>query len=112
LLSNEAIAHFKIKQDTRLTSEYIYCFLNCFKFNALGTTSSIVDSINTKIIKEIDIIIPEKNIIELFQTMVTNIFSLKKVKEQENQKLSELKELLLSKLATVENKKNEPIKST
>jgi len=102
MLSNEAIAHFKIKQDTRLTSEYIYCFLDCFKFNALGTTSSIVDSINTKMIKEIDIIIPKKYIIELFQMIVSNIFSYKKAKEQENQKLMELKELLLSKLATIE----------
>lgn len=103
MLSNEAIAHFKIKQNTRLKSEFVYCFLDYFKFNALGTTSSIVDSINTKMIKEIDILIPEKNIIEIFQSGVENIFSLKKVKEKENQKLTELKELLLSKLATIEN---------
>jgi type I restriction enzyme S subunit len=53
MLSNEAISHFIVKIDSRLTTEYIYCFLDYFKFNALGTTSSIVDSINTKMIKEI-----------------------------------------------------------
>lgn len=103
MLSNEAIAHFKIKSNTRLTTEFIYCFLDYFKFNALGTTSSIVDSINTKMIKEIDILIPYNEIIELFQKAISNIFSHKKVKEKENQKLTELKDLLLSKLATVEN---------
>lgn len=101
MLSNEAIAHFKIKENSILTTEFIYCFLGDFKFNALGTTSSIVDSINTKMIKEIDILIPEKYNIEKFQKGVANIFSLKKVKEKENQKLTELKALLLSKLATV-----------
>jgi len=102
MLSNEAIAHFKIKQNSRLTSEFIYCFLDCYKFNALGTTSSIVDSINTKMIKEIDILIPEKNIIELFQKIISNTFSLKKAKELENQKLIELNKLQLSRIATTE----------
>jgi type I restriction enzyme S subunit len=103
MLSNEAIAHFKIKSNNRLTTEFIYCFLDYFKFNALGTTSSIVDSINTKMIKEINILVPDKEIVQLFQKVISDIFSLKKVKEKENQKLSEIKDLLLSKLATVEN---------
>jgi very-short-patch-repair endonuclease/restriction endonuclease S subunit len=101
MLSNEAIAHFGIKSDSKLSSEFIYCFLNSFKFNALGTTSSIVDSINTKMIKEICVLIPQNESVESFQNMVSKIFSIKKVKEKENQKLTELKDLLLSKLATI-----------
>lgn len=102
MLSNEAIAHFVIKPKSRLTTEYIYCFLNYFKFNALGTTSSIVDSINTTMIKEIEILVPSKEKIQSFQNVISKVFSLKKNKENENEKLKELKALLLSKLATVE----------
>lgn len=103
MLSNEAIAHFIVKADSILTTEFIYSFLNYFKFNALGTTSSIVDSINTKMIKEINILVPLKTIIESYQKVISNIFTLKKTIEKENQKLTELKELLLSKLATIED---------
>jgi len=103
MLSNEAIAHFIVKADSRLTTEFIYSFLDYFKFNALGTTSSIVDSINTKMIKEINILVPLKTIIESYQKVISNIFTLKKTKEKETQKLTELKDLLLSKLATIEN---------
>jgi type I restriction enzyme, S subunit len=101
MLSNEAIAHFIIKTDSRLTTEYIYSFLDYFKFNALGTTSSIVDSINTKMIKVINILVPPKDNIDSFQKIISNIFSLKKTKEKETLKLKELKKLLLSRLATV-----------
>jgi type I restriction enzyme S subunit len=103
MLSNEAIAHFGIKSDSKLTTEFIYCFLDYFKFNALGTTSSIVDSINTKMIKEIKILVPQKGVIMSFDKVISNIFLIKKMKERENQKLTELKDLLLSKLATIEN---------
>lgn len=103
MLSNEAIAHFIVKADSILTTEYIYSFLDYFKFNALGTTSSIVDSINTKMIKEINIIVPKKDNIDSYQKMISTVFSLKKTKEKQNQKLTELKDLLLSKLATIEN---------
>ena len=102
MLSNEAIAHFIVKVDSILTTEFIYSFLDYFKFNALGTTSSIVDSINTKMIKEINILVPLKKNIGSYQKVISNIFSLKKTKEKENQKLTELKNLLLSKLATIE----------
>ena len=101
MLSNEAIAHFIVKADSILTTEYIYSFLDYFKFNALGTTSSIVDSINTKMIKEINILVPLKNNIDTYEKVILNVFDLKKIKEKESKKLTELKDLLLSKLATI-----------
>jgi len=104
MISNEAIAHFIVTKDTKLSSEYIYCFLDYFKFNKLGTTSSIVDSINTKIIKDIDIIIPDKQLLLLFNLLIEKIFKLKRNKELEMIKLNLLRDLLLSKLSTIENK--------
>lgn len=103
MLSNEAIAHFIISSETTLSTEYVYCFFDYFKFNALGTTSSIVDSINTKIIKDIDILVPNKEILLPFNALIKKIFEHKKNKELETLKLKAIKDLLLSKLATIEN---------
>jgi type I restriction enzyme S subunit len=103
MLSNEAIAHFVLLKNSYLTSEFIYCFFDYFKFNKLGTTSSIVDSINTKMIKDIDIVIANKEIIDSFNVFIFKIFKHKRNKELENNNLSNLKELLLSKLATIES---------
>mgnify|MGYP001558775823 CR=1 FL=1 len=103
MLSNEAIAHFIISEETRLSTEYVYCFFDYFKFNALGTTSSIVDSINTKIIKDIDIVIPDKEVLLSFNALIKKLFEHKKNKELETLKLEAIKDLLLSKLATIEN---------
>ena len=67
MLSNEAIAHLKIKNDSTLTSEFIYLFLRDLNFNSLGSTSSIVTAINSTIIKGIDFIIPKDELMNRFQ---------------------------------------------
>jgi type I restriction enzyme S subunit len=51
----------------------------------------------------IRITIPEKHVINRFEVAAITTFKNQDVISQENQKLTELKELLLSKLATVEN---------
>lgn len=98
MLSNEAIIHFNLKKKTELTSEFIYCFFSNFQFNKLGSTSSIVESINSAIIKEIDVIIPNYDTLNLFQQVVIHIFLSKRIKKEENQKLEELKALLLTRM--------------
>jgi type I restriction enzyme S subunit len=103
MISNEAIAHFIISKDTKITTEYIYCFFDYFKFNKLGTTSSIVDSINTKIIKDIDLIVPPEIVLESFDKILKPLFKHKKIIELEVINLKEIKSILLSKLATIEN---------
>jgi hypothetical protein len=42
MLSNEAIAHLKLKQNTVLSSEFIYLYLQDLDFNALGSKLRIV----------------------------------------------------------------------
>lgn len=59
MISNEAIAHLKIKKKSNLTSEYIYLYLQNLDFNQLGSTSSIVTAINSTMIKQIEVIVPE-----------------------------------------------------
>jgi type I restriction enzyme S subunit len=60
MLSNEAIAHLKIKDNSNLTSEFIYCYLQALDFNSLGSTSSIVTAINSTMIKEIEVVVPDE----------------------------------------------------
>lgn len=105
MLSNEAIAHFKITDKTILSTEFIYCFFDVYEFNKLGTTSSIVNSINTKIIKEIKIIVPTLEVINDFNKLIKNIFQSKRNTEYQTLLLEDLKSLLLSKMATIENLK-------
>ena len=103
MLSNEAIVHFNRNDKTKLSSEFIYCFLNQFEFNVLGSTSSIVESINTQIIKNIDFLIPTKSILTLFDKIIMPLFRNKKNIELQNQKLKELNEFLLARMTKVEN---------
>ena len=106
MLSNEAIVHFNRNDKTKLSSEFIYCFLNQFEFNVLGSTSSIVESINTQIIKNIDFLIPTKSILAVFDKIIKPLFRNKKNIELQNQKLKELNELLLARMTKIENSIN------
>lgn len=56
MLSNEAIAHIKTSTDSPPT-EYIYLFLSQFNFDKLGSTSSIATAVNSKSIKELEIVV-------------------------------------------------------
>ncbi len=100
MISNEAIAHFNKKDTSKLSSEYIYCQLSAFNFNKLGTTSSIVTSINSTMIKNLTIIIPTAAMIEKFNYYVNPIFNLKKIYIKEIESLYCIRDLLLSGLAT------------
>src|SRR5690606_31458797 len=65
MVSNEAIAHFLIK-DNKINSPYLYLYLKRFNFETLGNTSSIANAINSKIVKSIPIIVPEINVMNNF----------------------------------------------
>jgi hypothetical protein len=96
MLSNEAIAHIKLKTNSYLTSEFIYLLLKGFNFKSLGSTSSIATAINSTIIKDINFIVPSKEFIDKFQEQVLPIF--KKIHHNilQTQSLSKNKESFLS----------------
>lgn len=98
VVSNEAIAHFNLLEDSILTTEYTYQFLKNFHYPSLGSTSSIGISINSKIVKNMDIVIPTKNLIEDFTTSVKNIFAQTENLISQNQKLKEARDILLPRL--------------
>lgn len=81
---------------------YLYCWLNTQIEEIINLASgSTFLEISKTDFRNLDIVIPEEIINIKFTKKVQPIFELIKTKTLENQKLTELKELLLSKLATV-----------
>ncbi|MBL4774915.1 MAG: restriction endonuclease subunit S [Mariprofundus sp.] len=98
MLSNEAIAHMKIKSDSYLVSEYIYLFLHGLDFNSLGSTSSIVTAINSTMIKQIQLLIPDEVATKSFQCLIKPIFEKIRNNTSQIQNLSKTRDILLPKL--------------
>jgi type I restriction enzyme S subunit len=74
MLSNEAIAHFKFRDETPFSKEYLYLLLKTYKYETLGSTSSIVTAINSAMIKNIEIAIPDANTMERYRNQTQPIF--------------------------------------
>ena len=104
MLSNEAIAHFKFRQKTPFTKEYLYLFLKTYPYETLGSTSSIVTSINSTMIKDIMILIPNEQTMRAFQSLTEDNFSKIKSNQSQVHTLEKLRDTLLPKLMNGEVK--------
>lgn len=104
MLSNEAIAHFLLDDNTSITKEYLYLYLKSYKYDTLGSTSSIVTSINSAMIKDIEITIPDNNTMNIFDTQVMPIFEKIKSNQQQMQTLTTQRDILLPYLMSGEVK--------
>lgn len=98
MLSNEAIAHFVFEDETPFCKEYLYFFLKLFRYELLGSTSSIVTSINSKMIKEIDITIPDKDSMGKFESVAGSYFDKIYANQTQIRTLEKLRDTLLPKL--------------
>jgi type I restriction enzyme, S subunit len=79
---------------------YAYFILKQLDFNALNQGSA-VPSMTTAFLNDIDVVLPNQDRLNEFNEVLHKITSHKENIDKENQKLTELKALLLSKLATV-----------
>lgn len=102
MLSNEAIAHFKQKEKSFLFPEFLYLFLKTYRWEQLGSTSSIVESINSQMIKEMEIIIPDKQTLIDFKKIVAPNFEKIKSNQKQIRSLTQLRDTLLPKLMSGE----------
>lgn len=102
MVSNEAIAHFKFDDNTPFSKEYLYIFLKRFKYESLGSTSSIVTAINSSMIKDIEIIIPDDITMNVFRTYTEPLFSKIKANIYQIHTLEKLRDTLLPKLMSGE----------
>ena len=98
MLSNEAIASFKFRSDTPYSKAYLYFYLKTFRFKSLGSTSSIVTSINTEMIKSFVIPIPDAKLIEKFENTSAPLFSQIRLNQIQVTTLKNLRDTLLPKL--------------
>jgi len=98
MLSNEAIAHFKFNKSTPFTKEYLYLFLRSFKYDTLGTTSSIVTSINSAMIKDMMIPIPDGKTMDSFKEQTQTIFDKIYSNQKQIQTLIQMRDGLLPRL--------------
>lgn len=98
MLSNEAIAHFNFNDKTPFTKEYLYLFLKTYQYETLGSTSSIVTSINSKMIKEMVITIPGQKAIDNFNNYVAMYFNKIRAKQVQLNTLENLRDNLLPRL--------------
>ena len=102
MVTNEAIAHFNIDDETLINSEFIYFYLKNFPYDSLGSTSSIGTAINSKIVKAMPILLPPKSVIKEFGEKVKPSFQMIKIILKQNTKLREARDILLPRLMSGE----------
>ena len=100
MTTNEAIAHFKT--DKKEINEYLYCYLKCFNYQTMGSTSSIATAVNSKIIKGMPFVVPTNAELEEFHDFAAPMFAKIKANQIETDNLTELRDTLLPKLMSGE----------
>ena len=102
MLSNEAIAHFKLGEDSVLSTEYLYLYLTGFEFDSLGSTSSIATAVNSKMIKNMLILNPSNEVLRSFNDFVDPLFGEIKVLLSDARDLTKIRDILLPRLLSGE----------
>ncbi len=100
MTTNEAIAHFKT--DCKSINEYLYCYLCCFNFETMGSTSSIATAVNSKIIKGMPFVVPTNYELKEFHDIAAPMFAQIKANQNEIYNLTALRDTLLPKLMSGE----------
>ena len=96
MCTNEAIAHFTT--DNAAMREYIYLYLKNFQYSDLGNTSSIGTAVNSKIIKNMKIILPSSEILSRFHDSTYSIFEEIRLLNETNNNLTKQLDMLLPRL--------------
>ena len=66
--TNEAIAHFL--NVPKICREYLFLYLKEYDYSRLGNTSAIGNAVNSKIVKSMKFIMPDKEILKLFSNKI------------------------------------------
>ena len=100
MTTNEAIAHFKT--DKKEINEYLYCYLKCFNYQTMGSTSSIATAVNSKIIKGMPFVVPTDDELMDFHSVAAPMFAKIKANQTESENLTAVRDTLLPKLMSGE----------
>ena len=98
MLSNEAIAHLTTTPKTPFCKEYLYLFFKLYKFESLGSTSSVVTAINSAMIKDIEITIPDNTAMIEFCEKASTFFNKIRSNQSQISTLAKIRNTLLPKL--------------
>lgn len=98
MLSNEAIAQLK----TEIIPEFLFLYLKNYNWGALGSTSSIATAVNSKSIKEIEILVADEVVLKEFEKVISPIFEKIKNNSIQIQTLTQTRDALLPKLMSGE----------
>ena len=101
LTTNEAIAHF-IEPEYGINVPYLYCYLINFNYSSLGSTSSIATAVNSKIIKNMPILVPTERILDCYKKQSEPSFQKMKSLDDETAMLTNLRDTLLPKIISGE----------
>ena len=102
LTTNEAIARFILP--TEYYREFIYLYLKQYKYENLGSTSSIATAVNSKTIKGMKLLIPPASVLSDFSKIVKPLFESIRYILQESKRLASLRDTLLPRLMSGEIK--------
>lgn len=102
MCTNEAIAHFNLLNNEEIYTEYLYLYLKSFDYGSLGSTSSIASAVNSKIVKTIPVLIPQKNILNSLHALIAPLFKNILFISRQNDYLKKIRNLLLPKLLSGE----------
>ena len=102
LVTNEAIAHFRVPKEGRLDSNYAYLWLNRYDMRTLDSTSSIGTATNSGVIRNIKFLVPSKELLLRFQKTVDPIFKGLQSLQEQSTTLSYLRDALLPRLVSGE----------
>lgn len=102
MVTNEAIAHFKLPNNSAISSEYLYLYLKSFDYSTLGSTSSIADAVNSKTIRLMPITVPNRDLVSKFTELVAPLFEEIRNRQNEILSLGTTRDALLPKLLSGE----------
>ena len=102
MVTNEAIAHFKLPSNATISSEYLYLYLKVFDYSTLGSTSSIADAVNSKTIRELPIVVASGDVIDRFTKSVAPLCEEMRNRQNEIASLGATRDALLPKLLSGE----------
>ncbi|MCG3680184.1 restriction endonuclease subunit S [Aliarcobacter butzleri] len=86
---------------TKFSGKYLFHILKSIDFYSLNVGSA-VPSMTTNLLNGLKILKPENYVLENFEKALIPIFKHKSILKDENETLEKLKEVLLSKIATIE----------
>ena len=98
MVTNEAIAHFRISQNSPMDTVFTYLWLSNLDMESLDSTSSIGTATNSGIIKQIKFLVPPQEIIRNFQESVSPVFSQLRLLRQQTTNLVLIRDSLLPRL--------------